>query len=171
MDMGVNVLRTNLTNPAKAFLWAVSIPQMLGGGDGTTLATRCQSSSLPGRSTESIHIPFRGTAGFKVPGKLKMGQTWTVEFLESTEDKKTFLGLYAWNQLIQNNKTGTGVPDPSVKTDLYLQCLDQAGAVWLTIKLIGCYIESMPDIALNYDANKAIKFPVTFSYDSWEVVD
>jgi len=171
MEMGVDVLRNNLTNPAKAYLWAVVFPKLIGGGDGTTLATRCQSAGLPGRSTSSIKIPFRGTPGFKVPGKLVMPQTWHLTFLESTVDKKTFTALYNWHQMIQNVRTGLGSPDPSVKTDLYFQALDQQGQTWLTIKLIGCYLEEIGDITMTYEGNTSMVFPAGMSYDWWEPVD
>jgi len=169
-DMGIDILRNNLTNPAKTYLWAVVFPKMIGGGDGNTLATRCQSAGLPGRSTNSIRIPFRGTPGFKVPGQASLSQVWNLEFLESTIDKKTFTALYNWQQIINNMRTGLGSPDPSVKADLYFQALDQAGATWLTIKLIGGYVESMGDISVSYGTNSTMTFPSTFSYDWWEMV-
>lgn len=170
MEMSVDVLRNNLTNPAKSYLWAVVFPKLIGGGDGTVLATRCQSAGLPGRSTNSIKIPFRGTPGFKVPGQLVMPQVWRLEFLESTVDKKTFTALYNWHQMIQSARTGLGSPDPSVKTDLYFQALDQAGQTWLTIKMIGCYLEEMGDIAMTYGNNSSMIFPASMSYDWWEPV-
>jgi hypothetical protein len=170
MDMSVDVLRNNLTNPAKSYLWATVFPKLIGGGDGTALAARCQSAGLPGRATQSIKIPFRGTPGFKVPGKAAMTQTWSLDFLESTADKKTFTALYNWQQVINNTRTGLGSPDPLVKTDLYFQCLDQAGATWLSIKLVGCYLESMGDISTSYGSNSTMIFSATFSYDWWELV-
>lgn len=169
-DMSIDVLRNNLTNPAKSYLWAVVFPKIIGGGDGITLATRCQSAGLPGRSTSSIKIPFRGTPGFKVPGQASVSQTWRLDFLESTADKKTFTALYNWSQVIHNMRTGLGSPDPSVKADLYFQALDQAGATWLTIKLIGCYIEDIGEISVSYSTNSSMMFSATFSYDWWEMV-
>lgn len=170
MEMGADILKNNLNNPAKSYLWVVVFPKLIGGGDGVTLATRCQSASLPGRGTSSIKIEYLGTAGFKVPGKMAMDQTWRLEFLESTQDKKTFTALYNWQQAIQSAKTGLGGPDPAIKTDLYFQALDQQGQTWLTIKLYGCYVESIGEISVSYGSNTSMTFPVTMSYDWWEPV-
>lgn len=169
-DMSADVLKS-LTNPAKSFLWDVMFTNPVGGGDADALDSRCRSASIPGRSTSTIHIPYKGTAGIVIPGKIQVSHTWSVTFLENTEDRKTFDAWYGWHQTIINIKTGVGVPDPMVKSDVYLRCLDQAGAVWLTIKMFGCFPSDIGDVSLSYDDNSTLVFPVTLSYDRWEKVE
>jgi len=170
MDMSADVLLNNLTNPAKSFLWTVVFTNPVGGGDGKSLETRCQTASIPGRSVGSIVIPFKGTAGIKFPGKLTMSHTWSMTFLESAADRKTFDAIYAWKQAIVDAKTGLGGPDSIIKSSIYLKCLNQSGAVWLTIKLTGCYPENMSDVPLSYSSQEQIMFNVTWAYDRWEKV-
>jgi hypothetical protein len=170
-NMSADVLKNNLTNPAKAFLWSVLIPAVVGGGDEKALETRCQSTALPGRSVGAIIIPYKGTPGLVYPGKLNMDHVWNTTFIESASDTKTFNTLYAWHQAIVNAKTGVGGPDIILKKDLYLKCEDQLGNVWLTIKMIGAYPQDMGSIPLNYASQEQISFPVRWAYDRWEKVD
>lgn len=170
-DMSADVLKNNLTNPAKSFLWEVLFTNPIGGGDADALDTRCRSTSIPGRSTATIHIPYKGTPGIQVPGKLKMSHNWSVTFLENTEDRKTFDALHNWHQAIVHDRIGVGGPDPVIKSDIYLRCLDQAGSVWLSIKLIGCFPADLGEVSLSYEDNSTIVFPCTISYDRWERVD
>ncbi len=170
-DMSADVLKNNLTNPAKSYLWYVMFTNPIGGGDADALDTRCRSASIPGRSVGTIDIPYKGTAGIRVPGKLQMSHSWSVSFLENTEDQKTYNALYAWHEAIVGARTGIGGPDLAVKSDIYLRCIDQAGNVWLTIKLIGAFPSELGDVSLSYEDNSTIQFPVTWSYDRWEKVD
>lgn len=166
-DMSADVLRNNLTNPARTYLWEIRFSNMIGGGS-DIIEARCQSASIPGRSSHGIRIPYKGTPGIKFPGKLTMPQTWSLSFVENV-DRKVFDALYGWQQAIQNARTGIGLPDVSLKTDIYLKCLNQAtGQPWLTIKLIGAWVEDIPEVALTYDANTIVHFRATFSYDRWE---
>jgi hypothetical protein len=170
-DMSQDVLKNSLTNPAKSFLWEVMFTNPVGGGDADALDTRCQSTSIPGRGTGTILIPYKGTPGIQVPGKLTMSHSWAVTFLENTEDRKTFDALHAWNQAIVHDRLGVGGPDPLIKADIYLRCLDQEGTVWLTIKLIGCFPADVGEVSLSYEDNSTITFPCTFSFDRWEKVE
>jgi hypothetical protein len=170
-DMSADVLKNNLTNPAKAFLWSVVFPGLVGGGDAEALETRCQSTGIPGRSVGAIVIPYKGTPGIVFPGKLNLDHTWSTTFVESAADRKTFDALYAWHQSIQNVQTGLGGPDNTLKRNLYLKCEDQEGNVWLTIKLTGCYPQDVGAVALSYASQEQITFPVRWAYDRWEKVD
>jgi len=169
-DMSADVLKNSLTNPAKSYLWEVLFTNPIGGGDADALDTRCRSASIPGRSVGTIGIAYKGTAGIQVPGKLQVSHSWSVTFLENTEDRKTFDALYDWHEAIVGMRTGIGGPDPAVKSDIYLRGLDQAGDVWLTLKLTGCFPAELGDVSLSYEDNSTILFPCTMSYDFWERV-
>jgi len=169
MPMNVDALANNLSNPARSYMFEVLFPQIPGGGSSADLEIRAYSASIPGRGVGSIHIPFKGTAGMKVPGKVKMEQAWKASFRESI-DAKTFDALNDWFQYIMDARTGVGTPDPLTKTNIYLHCLDLEGNAWLKIKLVGCYIETMDDAPVAHETEEVISFNATFSYDRWEKV-
>ena len=169
MPMNIDALTNNLSNPARSYMFEVLFPQIPGGGNAEDLEIRGFSSSIPGRGVGGINLPFKGTAGMKVPGKVKMDQSWKVAFREGT-DASTFDSLYGWFQFIMDAKTGVGTPDPLTKTTIYLHCLDLEGNAWLKLKLVGCYIETMDEIPVSFESEEVVVFNVTFSYDRWEKV-
>ena len=67
--MGLDSLKSNLTNPARTYLWEVVIPVPIGNGDTDTYTVRAQTTEIPARSNGEITIPFKQTAGIKVAGK------------------------------------------------------------------------------------------------------
>jgi|GEM_PF-6728974 len=166
-DMSADVLRNNLSNPARTYLWHIYFTTMIGGGDAAKVEGRCQSTSIPSRSTRGIHLPYKGTPGLKFPGKLTQPQIWRCRFVEGI-DRKVFDALYGWQQTILNARTGIGSPDPTLKTEIHLKCINYGNVDWLAIKLVGAWLEEMPDVPLTYDANTFIHFDASFSYDYWE---
>jgi hypothetical protein len=166
-EMGIDALRTNLTNPARDFLWDVLIPVPVGNGDFSTFQLRAQSSNIPGRSNEAIAIPYKGTAGIVVAGKLTYSHEWACTFIEG-EDKKVFDAVHSWQQDITNNISGIGVGDPFYKTDVYITLLETSGDTFMKIKMKGAWIKTVADVPLAYESNNTIKYSVTFAYDSWE---
>jgi len=165
-NMSVENFRNNLTNPARAYLWDVMFSNPIGGGDAETLELRCQTTSIPGRSVGAILVPFKGTAGIKFAGRLTMSHTWPATFVESV-DKEVFNALQAWNQAIINARTGVGGLDILIKSNIYLRLLDAEGNVYLKIKLVGCYPESVDDTPVAYETEGVIMYSTTFSYDYW----
>ena len=167
-DMGIETLKANLTNPARTFLWEVRIPAPIGGGgDMNTLLLRCQTASIPNRAFEEILVNYKQTAGVKYHGKATYDHTWELTFLES-EDAKTFQAFYNWCQKQIHDVDGVGDPDISIKTDMYLALLNTKGSDTLQIHLVGCYIQAMGAVALDYAGNEVVKFTITVSYDRWE---
>lgn len=166
-NMNVNSLKANLTNPARGYLWEVVFPTIIGGaGDTDTLLLRATSTVKPGRGVGEIKVPFKQTAGIKYPGKLTFPQTWKCTFIEGT-DRKIFDAIHAWQQKIVNDTDGTGSVAADLKTDILLNLIDNEGTVFEKVKLIGCYIQDVPDVALDMATEDVIKYDVTFSYDSW----
>jgi len=169
-NMGLDSLKTNLTNPARAYLWEVLVPVPVGGGESETYTIRAQSAEIPGRSNLQIKVPYKQTAGVAVAGKLVYDQQWMVTFIEG-EDKKVFTALQGWQQLIVGNITGQGSGEPAYKTDVYLTTIKVDGTVFMKIKLRGAWVQSVGKVALNYAAGDAtVQYPVTFSFDTWEEV-
>lgn len=168
-EMGADILKNNLTNPAKSYLWEMLFTNPIGGGDSNVMDLRCQTTTIPGRSHGEILVPFKGTPGIKFPGKLVMSHTLVMTFIEGT-DRKVFDALHGWSEAITGAKTGAGGPDVTIKSDIYLRCLDMAGTVWMTIKVIGAYVQAVDDVPLNYEDDTSIYYNATFSYDRWELV-
>ena len=166
-NMSSDNLKNNLNNPARLYLWEVLFTNPIGGGDAESLELRCQTATLPGRSVGEILIPFKATAGIKVPGKLVMSHNWTATFVEGI-DKAVFTALQAWSQTITNARTGVGGLDTLIKSNIYLRLQDVEGNVFLKIKLVGCYLQAVDDVPLAFEAEGVIMFNATFSYDFWE---
>jgi len=115
----------------------------------------------------SILIPYKQSAGIKYPGKLTYSHTWDCAFIEG-EDAAIFSDLYAWLQRLVDDYDNTGDDDINVKTDIYLKMVSRDNSNTLTIRLVGCYPESIADIALAYDSEGNVVLPVTWSFDHWE---
>jgi len=169
VTMGVDNLKADLTNPQRVYLWEFQCANPIGGGSAKTLILRCQSASIPGVSFGSIHIPFKQSAGIKVPGKLTYPHTWETTFVEG-EDKEVFSIIRAWRQRIINDKTNIGVGDNFIKADIHIKMIATKGEETLMLRLVGCYPEAIADIPLSYDDERNVLYPVTWSYDRWEEV-
>jgi hypothetical protein len=163
-----DALKNNCSNPARGYLWEVLIPKPPGGGNTEDLRLRCMSASVPSRSFTKIHIPFKQTAGIEYAGKIEYDHTWTLRFLEG-EDRAIFDAFQAWCQLVINDYTGVGVPDPAYKTDIVLTLLTRSeGAVYNKIKLIGCWPSKMNETEVGNDQDKEIQLTVIMNFDRWE---
>ena len=166
-NMGIDSLKTNLTNPARTFLWEVLVPVPIGDGESLTYTLRAQSSEIPSRGNTPINIPFKQTAGVVVAGKLEYDHTWSVTFIEG-EDRKVFDAIQSWQQKIVDNVSGVGLGDPLYKADIYLTSITTAGSIFMKIKLKGAWVQKVDKVALSYDAGDGtVKYPVTFGFDSW----
>lgn len=168
-DLGLDSIKSNVTNPARVFLWEFEIPSPKGNADSTVWFIRAQSTSLPGKSFEDIDINFKGTGGFRVPGRERYDHNFPVTIIES-EDRKGFDAIHSWMNDIRNNISGLGEGDGAVKTDAILKMISQKGETWLQIKMVGMYPKEVGNVELNYNASDAIRFPVVFAYDRWEEV-
>ncbi len=167
--MSADNLKNNLNTLAKIFLWDVVFVNPIGGGDADVLNVRCQSTTKPGRSFGSILIDYKATPGVKFPGRARLTHTFPCTFVEST-DAKTYDALYKWMQAIWHDRLGTGLPDISIKSDIYLNLLSEDGSISEKIKLVGAYVELLDETPLNYGTDAGIVYSATFSYDRWEKV-
>ncbi len=158
--------KNTITNPLRTYLWEVMFSTPKGGGNADILNVRCQSSAIPGRSIGNIAIPYKGSAGIGVPGKVKFTQQITLAFLENA-DKKVFDAVYGWMQYIHDVQNGVGAPDSDCKTDMYLKLITQANETALRLRLVGIYPMDQAETPLTYDEESIIKFTTTFHYDYW----
>jgi hypothetical protein len=167
MVMSADNLKQDLSNAARVYLWDVVFASLPGGGNRDHLEVRAQSTVIPGKSFGDINIPFKGTPGIRIPGKLNMSHDWPAVFVEGL-DQEVFKALNGWMQFIQNARTGIGALDISTKTDIYLRLLNMAGTVIKSIKLSGAYLKSIDDVPVAYDDEAVIMYSTVFSYDYWE---
>ena len=165
-QMGIDALKNNLSNPGRAYLWEVLFAAPIG-GDTNTLLVRCQSTQIPDRDYQDIHIPYKQTGGIQYPGKLTYSHHWDCTFVEG-EDRAIFDAIYEWQNRIVNDYTGIG--STNIKRDVYLHLIDVNGHVSQRIRMIGCYLKTKPAVALAMSSEERITYSVTFSYDSWEYV-
>jgi len=168
--MNADALKNDLTNPQRTYMWEVLVPTPVGEGEAQDFLIRCQSTSIPERSVGTIVVPFKQSAGVVYPGKLTYTHTWDCTFIEG-EDKKVFNAIYSWQQKIVHDRTNLGVGDFFVKTDIYLTLLSTQGEKTMRIKLVGAFPSVRGDVALNYDDEGNVLYPVTWSYDHWEEAD
>ena len=85
MEFSYDVLKNNLTNPQRTYLWEVLIPKPVGGGSSETFAVRAQSTEIPGASFATINIPYKQTAGVVFAGKLQYDHKWNATFIEGED--------------------------------------------------------------------------------------
>ena len=169
MSFSVDSLRTNLTNPARAYLWEVEFINPIGGGDADTLTVRCQSASIPARSVNPIHVPYKQSAGIQYAGKLKYSQSWSLSFVEG-EDKKIHDAIYGWQQQLVHDISNLSAGDEYIKADLYMRLQTTKGEDGMNIRLVGCFPISIGEVSLSQSTEDLIRYEVTFSYDRWQEI-
>lgn len=170
MNLTVDNLKVNIGNPARAYSWEVIMPRVPGLDDPETMTLRCQSAELPGRGVNTIHLPFRGSAGVNYPGRVNFGdQRWSVSFVEG-EDSRTHDALYNWSELVAAARTGvSNVPVQSLKVPIRVRLLsDRTNQAYNDIVIVGAFLQDVPKIQLSNDRDALIQFNATVVYDYWE---
>ena len=163
MLMGIDSIKANLTSPARTYNWEVLIPPIVG-IDTVSMLVRCDSTQIPSRTFDDIHIDYKQTAGFNVPGKPTYTHNWDCTFKEG-EDAIIWDSIYAWQQAITHNRLGIGVGDPFIKADLLLSLLTTTGATYKQLYLIGAYPSAIGQVDLSMKGSGNIVYPVTFKFD------
>jgi hypothetical protein len=168
-QMGVDTLKNNLTNPARIYLWDFEIPAPKGSGSTDVWFIRAQTATIPGKSFEDIDINYKGTGGYRVPGRERFDHNYPVTVIEG-EDRLAFTAINSWQNQIRGTN-GVGEPDSALKTDAIITLNDNKESAWLRIKLVGIYPKEVGNVDLTYDNSGNVKFNVVFSYDRWEPMD
>lgn len=166
----LDTVRNVLTNPARSYMWEMHIPNLLGGGDSSALTLQCQSTEIPDYSINPIHIDYKQSAGFDVPGKPKFSP-WNTTFID-TEDQVIYKAIYGWQQLINNRDTNTGLGDGQIRKDLYLSLLRTSdNEAYTRFRMVGGYPQSVDKVALAYGTDNLITLSVTWNYIRWTIVE
>ncbi len=168
-DIQVDKLKVNLSNPQRSYQFEVVIPNPLGSGDSETLLVRARSATVPGRSFGKINIPWKNSAGYNVPGKIKFAQSWNVVFVEG-EDAAIKEAIESWMNLIADGETLIGLGDNLIKKNIFLRLLATDGiTVTSTYKLLGAFPAEVQDAPVDMASENEVTYTVVWSYDRWEM--
>jgi hypothetical protein len=171
MALSIDNLRMNLGQPAQTFTWNVKIANLPGGvGDTETLMLRCQSTQMPSRMMGEMSISYKQGPKLQFPGKLEYSHDWKCTFIEG-EDNAILNTFYAWAQQQVDDVSNLGGAEANVKTDIYLTLTRRADdSEYRVYKLKGCWVKEIGSVELSNETSDIVKIPVTFKYDSWELV-
>lgn len=150
--------KSNIGNPLKAYLFDVVIPNPIGGGNVDALRFRVQTTELPGRSYDFIHIDYQGTAGANYAGRERFDQEWTMTIAEG-QDLAVYSSVQKW---LDEMKTGDDIGN---KTDVYLTLIGANDSNALRVRLIGAWIKSRGKLALSVKSSDPVNFDITFQFD------
>lgn len=150
-----------LGNPAKMFMWDVDIPAL------PVESIKAQSSQFPGVASTDIDLFHLGQMA-KFAGATEYEHLWACNIVES-ESGSVFNAMYAWRQLVNNQRDGTQADVSAYKRDITLTMLTSAGSSWAQIVLKQAYPKSIDTVEIDKSANtEAFVWPLQFNYDWWE---
>lgn len=157
-----------LGDPARAYNFEVTIPNVPGGGNGQVLKGRARTAVIPGEEVQTFEQNQQGHT-IKHAGIKTYPRTIEVQFEESNNyDVKTM--LERWLDLVADRRTMVHADSSVYKTTCLIQLLRNNKKVAKTIRLNGFFITTTPDVPLDATSNDSVKIGATFSYDWAEPV-
>lgn len=156
------------------------------GNDGSeiSLDTRflIKAAQIPGSTTSTIPVPFRGRT-LKIAGD-RTFDPWTITVLNDTNFRLRN-AFEKWSNLINRHDDNSGTITPNVyQADMVVHQLsrgkektappDTGSAIPIlkSYKFYGCYPSSIDAIPLSYDTSDSIEeFNVTFEVQWWDAYD
>lgn len=164
----VDALKQNIASPQRAYMFELEIPSPRGLGSSELWNLRCVALEDPERSFETIHIDYKGTAGFDIDGRESYTHTMTVT-VEEGEDAQTFNAIDSWMDLCRDSASGLGVTDPEKKTDAVVLYYSTDGAtVTRKSRIIGMWPKRRPVVKLASGSSERVRYDVEFSFDRIE---
>lgn len=151
----------------------------------TTLDLRflIKAAQLPGSTTNTIPVPFRGRT-LKIAGD-RTFDPWTITVLNDTNFRLRN-AFEQWSNYINRHDDNSGVITPeSYQKEIVVHQLSRGIAntpnapdattaipILKSYKLYGCYPSAIDPIPLSYDTTDSIEeFNVTFEVQWWEAFD
>lgn len=136
-------------------------------GDVELTSFMCEAAQLPGSTTGTIEIPFRGRR-LKLSGD-RAFEPWTVTIINDT-NMAVRDAMERWMNGMQQHSANIGIADPLLyEADLKVEQLDKAGDTIKTYILRGCFPTALSPIDLSYGAENEIeRFTVEFQIQYWE---
>jgi hypothetical protein len=156
-----------LTAPAKLWLWEFIIPQVPAatGDAAEDLTFRARSAVLPGRAMTQAISHYQGVE-IVHPGKNKFSHSFPVKFEEGLNGRIAGI-LSAWFEANLSEINGSGLGEPSVKTDAFMRMLNHSREVVLQYHLYDFFVLNWPDLPAGYDSEALVNFEATFAYSYW----
>lgn len=153
----------SLPDPLQQYNWDVIIPIMPGTSDSRTFTFKAQSTSIPGFMLEQVPIALHGVE-LRYAGRANYSHSWQVTLIE-TRDVGTRDMLRRWQKISRNWQTNTGSYKDVYSTTVELVLYDDIPLEVKSLKLVGCWPETVDDSAVDNSTSAAVTTGVTFSYD------
>lgn len=153
----------SLQDPLQSWQFDIFFPRIPGAGDTRPATYKAQSTTLPGGTLDKVEVALHGVK-LQFAGQANYSHSWEVTFIE-TRDTGTRSMFMNWREnarsWIQN--TGTYKSEYGVACDVVLY--DDLPSVVRTVRLFGCWPETVGDYSLDGSASNLVTMPVTFSFD------
>jgi hypothetical protein len=161
--MQIQDLARVIVNPAKAFMFRVTIPSL------PIKSIQVQSAQFPGVSVSDMELWHMGQK-MLLPGAKEYDHTWQCTIAES-EDGAVFNPIYAWHQLLAHSETGVQESSDDYLRDVIISPLTGAHTPWLECVLKMAYPKTIDPVELDASANTEVyKWVLTFNYSWWKPV-
>lgn len=144
------------------------------------LSLRCRSSSIPGKSFDTITAKHYGAEIF-FAGQVHYTNTMNFVFEEFVSDdekksRKIAKCFYAWQELVLNAITNNGNKSSYTANGLLIflknNDIDFKGIQekFNSINLYNMWPETIAEIPLSYGDNNSVQYSIGFRYDYWDYV-
>ena len=166
---------------AKVYNWEMVFPDINKVApsftDAEDFIIRTRNATIPSKGNEKIQTDFMGMKAF-FAGKPVFSNTITL-LAEEFEDLMISKGMYEWNENVFSTDSRSVASGSSLKKKkvggyaingflkLYSQDGTELEKQW---KLYNVFPESVDDVSLDYAGSDSIKYSMTFSFDTWELV-
>lgn len=151
-----------LPDPLYTYQWDVFIPVLPGTTNSRSLTYKATSTSIPGSMLEQVAVNLAGVE-LRYAGRQNYSHSFTLA-LHETRDTGSLEMLRRWQRIARDNVLNTGTYKSIYSTDVQLTLYDDTNSVVRTITLVGCWVETIDDSALDR-ASGAVTINCTLSYD------
>jgi hypothetical protein len=153
----------SLPDPLQSFNWDVVIANMPGTPDSREFTFKAQSTSIPGFLLEQVPVTLHGVE-LRYAGRQNYSHSFNCVLIE-TRDVGTRDMLRRWQKMARDWQSNSGSYKEDYSTTIELILYDDVPNEVQTIRLIGCWPESVDDSQLDSSSSAAVTTSVTFSYD------
>jgi len=170
MDMSIRDLSGNLTSLQRTYLFSILIPSVVGGGDSRAISIRTQKAEIPAIEYGAINVPYKATPGINFHGKKNIRHEWSLSFIEG-EDAAIATAFTQWGNAVVDSDSGLSNPDPSLKTDAYVELTKTDGSVAIRYKIVGIFVKTLTPGRLDQKSEEGLTYDVVFSCDDVVVAE
>ena len=168
----------------KTYNWQVSFSSHPGNTDGDDMTFKARSAAIPGTTINNIESSFMGMKQH-FAGNATLEHTLAIEF-EEFEDSKVLKYLTNWQEFIFSTQKANSSGDlggKSASTGKNTGAFPYSTTATLTlykangeasntkINFHNCWLQSFTSVSLAYGDAGSVKYPATFYWDWYEVVN